>query len=140
MELSNVSCCPLIEDPALSFLCSTVRSNHAEWTSEEDKIFEEALALHDLNSCDLFEKIAIKIPGKSIEQIKEHFELLVEDVKLIETFCGPLPDYKTSFRKEHESTSNRHKSSVDHQLKRKGTRWTKEEHEYVSNTACFCHI
>ncbi|KAL3527316.1 hypothetical protein ACH5RR_011972 [Cinchona calisaya] len=129
MELSSVSCYPLYpEDSTLSSISSPIPSKHAEWTSEEDKIFEQNLAFHDLNALDLFEKIATKIPGKTIEQIKEHFQQLVEDVNLIETYRGPLPNYKTFNKKEHEESTSI-KTSLDHQQKRKGTRWTKEEHE-----------
>ncbi|XP_027078772.2 transcription factor SRM1-like [Coffea arabica] len=129
MELSNLSCYPFNEDAILSFTCSPVRSKDSEWTFEEEKHFENALAVYDLNSWDLFEKIAIKVPGKTIEQIKQHFQLLVEDVNFIETWSGPLPNCRTTNTVEPESTPNSTLTSVENRQKKKGTRWTKEEHE-----------
>ncbi|XP_027075650.1 transcription factor DIVARICATA-like [Coffea arabica] len=129
MELSNLSCYPFNEDAISSFTCSPVRSKDSEWTFEEEKLFENALAVYDLNSWDLFEKIAIKVPGKTIEQIKQHFQLLVEDVNFIETWSGPLPNCRTTNNVEPESTPNSTLTSVENRQKKKGTRWTKEEHE-----------
>uniref|UniRef100_A0A803N128 Myb-like domain-containing protein n=1 Tax=Chenopodium quinoa TaxID=63459 RepID=A0A803N128_CHEQI len=56
-----------------------------EWTKEENKIFENSLAELGIDHNDLFEQIALRIPGKTVEQIKEHFEALVNDIERIES-------------------------------------------------------
>ncbi|CAI9110440.1 OLC1v1010460C1 [Oldenlandia corymbosa var. corymbosa] len=143
------------EDPfTLSWICSPFRRvvDYPKWTFQENKMFEKALANllddHDLNTVDSLQKNIINalnnivVPEKSIEEIKQHFQLLVEDVKFIEEFGGPVTSFNTAppptYRKttgkiKHESicSKNRTTNSVDdqHKQKRKGTRWTKEEHE-----------
>ncbi|XP_050237031.1 transcription factor MYBS1 [Mercurialis annua] len=71
------------------------------WSKEEDIAFENAIATHwieveedDESSLDeQWEKIASLVPSKSIEELKLHYELLVEDVNAIEAGNVPLPNY-----------------------------------------------
>jgi len=42
-------------------------------------------------SSDWWEKNATEVLGKTIEEIKYHYELLVEDNSQIESGCVPLP-------------------------------------------------
>uniref|UniRef100_A0A803KUP6 Myb-like domain-containing protein n=1 Tax=Chenopodium quinoa TaxID=63459 RepID=A0A803KUP6_CHEQI len=60
------------------------KNNNGEWTKEENKIFENYLGELDVSENDLFEKISIRLPGKTVEQIKIHYEALVKDIELIE--------------------------------------------------------
>ncbi|KAK6919253.1 SANT/Myb domain [Dillenia turbinata] len=55
----------------------------SEWTSEENKLFENAIAEYDIFSPDLFQKIALRLPGKTVEQIRRHFKAFAADVKII---------------------------------------------------------
>uniref|UniRef100_A0A2P2LQR1 DNA binding protein n=2 Tax=Rhizophora mucronata TaxID=61149 RepID=A0A2P2LQR1_RHIMU len=121
--------------------CSSV------WTREQDKAFEIALATHPEDASDRWEKIASDVPGKTLEEIKYHYDLLVEDVNQIESGCVPLPRYSSSSdgstshagdegtgKKDghlghHNSESNHgSKSSRSDQERRKGIAWTEEEH------------
>ncbi|TKY69189.1 RADIALIS 1 [Spatholobus suberectus] len=68
----------------------------SEWSREQDKAFENALANHPEDASDRWEKIAADVPGKTIEEIKQHYELLVEDIKQIESGCVPIPSYNSS--------------------------------------------
>ncbi|RZB41915.1 Transcription factor SRM1 [Glycine soja] len=68
----------------------------SEWSREQDKAFENALATHPEDDSDRWEKIAADVPGKTIEEIKQHYELLVEDINQIESGCVPLPSYNSS--------------------------------------------
>ncbi|KAM7261696.1 hypothetical protein ACFE04_020773 [Oxalis oulophora] len=118
--------------------CSSV------WTRNDDKAFENALATYDEDDLDLWEKIAADVPGKTLEDIKEHYELLVEDVNRIESGCVPLPKYKSSSenstglagdeapRKKgaHYNNESNHggKASRSDQERRKGIAWTEDEH------------
>lgn len=65
------------------------------WSREEEKAFENAIAMHWIEE-DLKEKweqIASMVPSKSLEELKQHYQLLVEDVSAIEAGNVPLPNY-----------------------------------------------
>lgn len=55
----------------------------ANWTQRQNKLFEEALAIYDRETPDRWQNVA-KVVGKSIEEVKKHYEILIEDVKRIE--------------------------------------------------------
>ncbi|TYI64009.1 hypothetical protein E1A91_D09G056400v1 [Gossypium mustelinum] len=78
------------------------------WSREEEKAFENAIAMHwiEKEECkEQWEKIASTVPTKSLEELKLHYELLVEDVTAIEAGHVPLPCYKgeepSSSAKDH---------------------------------------
>uniref|UniRef100_A0A2P2LQS9 DNA binding protein n=1 Tax=Rhizophora mucronata TaxID=61149 RepID=A0A2P2LQS9_RHIMU len=121
--------------------CSSV------WTREQDKAFEIALATHPEDASDRWEKIASDVPGKTLEDIKHHYDLLVDDVNQIEAGCVPLPSYSSSsdgsmsqagdegtgkkgaHSGHHNSeSSNGNKASRSDQERRKGIAWTEDEH------------
>uniref|UniRef100_A0A6M2EKC3 Uncharacterized protein n=1 Tax=Populus davidiana TaxID=266767 RepID=A0A6M2EKC3_9ROSI len=117
------------------------------WTREHDKAFENALATYPEDASDRWEKIAEDVPGKTLEEIKHHYELLVEDINQIEAGCVPLPCYSSSSEGStshagdegtgkkgghlghHNSESNHgNKASRSDQERRKGIAWTEDEH------------
>lgn len=58
--------------------------SHA-WLPSEDKLFESALAMHlDETDDRKWEKIASQVPGKSVEEVRQHYEILAEDISNIE--------------------------------------------------------
>ncbi|VAH38875.1 unnamed protein product [Triticum turgidum subsp. durum] len=64
------------------------------WTWEQNKAFENALVLVDLGEGEaVWNKIADAVGGKTAEEIKRHYELLVADVDAIEAGRVPLPVY-----------------------------------------------
>ncbi|KAF6143795.1 hypothetical protein GIB67_016716 [Kingdonia uniflora] len=69
------------------------------WTRDEDKSFENAVAVHlkegdnNNNNIDGWEKIASAVPSKTMLELKKHFELLMEDVNAIEAGRVPIPKY-----------------------------------------------
>ncbi|KAJ7956590.1 transcription factor DIVARICATA [Quillaja saponaria] len=82
------------------------------WSYEEEKAFENAIAMHwtdEEDSQEQWEKIASVLPNKSIEELREHYQLLVDDVNAIEAGRMPLPNYTreetTSNKDFHGSTS-----------------------------------
>ncbi|XP_057500436.1 transcription factor SRM1-like [Actinidia eriantha] len=108
-----------------------------EWTFEENKVFENALAEFGLNSPAFFEHVAFKLPYKSMEQIKRHYDCLIEDVEMIESGLFPTPKYESpeeSIQGDVETKSEKacvkqaRKASSGHQRKR-GVPWTEEEHQ-----------
>ncbi|KAF8081701.1 hypothetical protein N665_0870s0023 [Sinapis alba] len=116
-------------------------SDGSAWSREDDIAFERALANYTDESEEKWEKIAADVPGKSVEQIKEHYELLVEDVSRIESGCVPLPDYGSpegtnghagdvgggSSKKGGNSHAGESKAKSE-QERRKGIAWTEDEH------------
>ena len=65
------------------------------WTSKQNKLFERALAIHDKDTPDCWNKVASMVgDGKSAEEVKRHYEILLEDFHSIEAGQVPFPKYK----------------------------------------------
>ncbi|KAL3502325.1 hypothetical protein ACH5RR_036774 [Cinchona calisaya] len=121
-------------------------SSSSVWSRDQDKAFENALATYPEDSVDRWEKIAADVPGKSLEEIKHHYEILIDDLNRIESGCVPLPSYnssdgstshggdegtgKKSGNLGHLSSESNHggKASRADQERRKGIAWTEDEH------------
>lgn len=73
-----------------------INSKNGNWTVEENKMFENGLAVYDKDSPDRWEKIVKLIPGKSLEQVKIHYSYLQQDVSSIEAGLIPIPGYTTT--------------------------------------------
>lgn len=67
----------------------------SSWTSRQNKLFEKAIAQYDKDSPDFWQNVARAV-GKSTEEVKRHYEMLVEDLKHIESGTIPLPNYMSS--------------------------------------------
>ncbi|KAL3814150.1 hypothetical protein ACJIZ3_015418 [Penstemon smallii] len=64
------------------------------WTREEDKLFENALAQFTEDTPDRWQKVAEAVGGgKTAEDVKKHYEILLEDIQKIEADLVPTPDY-----------------------------------------------
>ncbi|RAL47340.1 unnamed protein product [Cuscuta campestris] len=66
------------------------------WTAKQNKKFEEALAIYDRETRDRWEQIARFVGGKSVEEVKRHYEVLEKDVMAIENGRVAMPKYKTT--------------------------------------------
>ena len=150
MEYSNLNAllCIIVFSFFLHCLFMTMDEvgSSSEWSKEQDKAFENALAIHLEDASDRWEKIVADVPGKTLEEIKYHYELLVEDVNRIESGCVPLASYNSSpegstsqgagKKGGHSWNSNNEsnhgtKASRSDQEWRKGIAWTKDEHRLV---------
>ncbi|CAL4963414.1 unnamed protein product [Urochloa decumbens] len=132
----------------------------AAWTREEDKAFENAVAAAAAPPADgppddgWFAALAASVPARTAEEVRRHYEALVEDVSAIDAGCVPLPRYAgeaessaatpdgaASAPKDGGGGGSGHrreerKSGVDvgkscskaEQERRKGIPWTEEEH------------
>ncbi|CAL5415744.1 unnamed protein product [Camellia sinensis] len=70
-------------------------SNSSNWSAKQNKLFENALAIYGhMEAPERWENIARAVGGKSVEEVKRHYEMLVEDVNQIESGQVPLPYYK----------------------------------------------
>ncbi|XP_073143136.1 transcription factor DIVARICATA [Henckelia pumila] len=121
-----------------------------KWTAEENKRFENALALFDKDTPDRWYNVAAMIPGKTVSDVMKQYKELVEDVSDIEAGLIPIPGYannNNTFTLEWVTSSSVHhhppskpsynpggkrststiRGSSDHERK-KGVPWTEEEH------------
>ncbi|KAK3019044.1 hypothetical protein RJ639_003739 [Escallonia herrerae] len=125
-------------------------SDGSVWSREQDIAFENALATYPEDSADRWEKISADVPGKSLEDIKHHYELLVDDVNRIDAGRVPLPSYSSTSDGSgdhageevtgkkgggfgHFSNESNHvgKASRSDQERRKGVAWTEDEHRFL---------
>ncbi|XP_050291375.1 protein RADIALIS-like 3 isoform X1 [Quercus robur] len=74
---------------------SSSRSSSSSWTTKENKKFEKALAVYDKDTPDRWQKVAKAVGGKSAEEVKRHYEILIEDVQHIEDGRVPFPNYRS---------------------------------------------
>lgn len=80
---------------ASSYFSSSSGSN-SSWTTKQNKQFEKALALYDKDTPDRWHNVAKAVGGKSAEEVRRHYEVLVEDLMNIESGQIPLPNYRTA--------------------------------------------
>lgn len=125
----------------------TDESSSSVWIREQDKCFEKAIASYPEDSSDRWERIAADVPGKSVEEIIYHYELLVDDVNQIELGFVEVPCYNSSSNgsASHYSDEGAGKKSdssgllnvesnhggkalKSDQERRKGVAWTEDEH------------
>jgi hypothetical protein len=71
-------------------------SSSSSWTSQENKRFEKALAVYDKDTPDRWQKVARAVGGKSADEVKRHYDILIEDVRDIESDRVPFPNYRQS--------------------------------------------
>ncbi|KAH9324767.1 hypothetical protein KI387_004945, partial [Taxus chinensis] len=121
----------------------TLYSSGSEWTLQENKIFENALAKYDKDTPDRWEKVAARLPRKSAIDVRQHYEDLVDDVNNIEAGLvavsyskssdtiewiaektGEFPGLKQSFG----SSGKGPPAKSSEQERKKGIPWTEEEH------------
>ncbi|KAK4354353.1 hypothetical protein RND71_026547 [Anisodus tanguticus] len=132
-------------------------SSSVMWSREEEKAFENGIAIHWIEDSKLeWQKIASMVPSKTIEQVKQHYQLLVDDVTAIEAGNVPIPLYtgedtspSTKENSYSEVSTGRSNcgyingfsgtvhdqiglggkgASKSEQERRKGIPWTEEEH------------
>ncbi|KAJ8485859.1 hypothetical protein OPV22_018344 [Ensete ventricosum] len=65
------------------------------WTAKENKTFERALAVYDKDTPDRWHNIARAVGGKTADEVKRHYDLLVEDIRRIEAGQMPYVHYKS---------------------------------------------
>lgn len=111
--------------------------NYTEWTKEENKRFESALAIYDKDTPDRWFKVAAMIPGKTVYDVIKQYKELVEDIDEIESGRVPIPGYLASsftfqLVDHHNYDAYRKKpvpfKASSDQERKKGVPWTEEEH------------
>lgn len=72
------------------------RGSASTWTAKQNKAFEKALAVYDKDTPDRWHNVAKAVGGKTAEEVKRHYQELVEDVRCIEAGHVPFPNYRAS--------------------------------------------
>ncbi|MED6109991.1 hypothetical protein PIB30_038803 [Stylosanthes scabra] len=133
---------------------NNINSNNkssTKWTHEENKLFENALALHDKETPDRWHRVAEMIPGKTVVDVMKQYHELLADVNDIENGLVPIPGYSTStttttttspftldwvnnscydgFKGIGAAAAKRSSSRTPEQERKKGVPWTEEEHK-----------
>ncbi|XP_059647667.1 protein RADIALIS-like 4 [Cornus florida] len=72
------------------------RRSGSSWTAQQNKLFEKALAQYDKDTPDRWQNVARAVGGKSTEEVKRHYEILLEDLRRIESGHVPIPKYKAT--------------------------------------------
>ncbi|KAF4353337.1 hypothetical protein F8388_015748 [Cannabis sativa] len=120
-------------------------SKAAKWTPEENKRFENALAVYDKDTPDRWVKVAEMIPGKTVGDVMKQYRELEEDVSDIEAGLIPIPGYSTTTNsftlewvnnqgfeglKQFYSVGGKRGANTrpSDQERKKGVPWTEEEH------------
>lgn len=119
-------------------------NKETKWTPEENKQFENALALFDKETPDRWHNVARLIPGKTVSDVMNQYRKLEQDISDIEAgvlvvphghgydatvmslqwVANNHPQFYSPGGKRCPSNSNR---LPDHE-KKKGIPWTEEEH------------
>uniref|UniRef100_A0A9I9D478 Myb-like domain-containing protein n=2 Tax=Cucumis melo TaxID=3656 RepID=A0A9I9D478_CUCME len=66
------------------------------WTKMQNKTFEKALAEYDQDTPERWVNVAKAVGEKTEEEVKRHYQLLLHDVKHIESGNVPFPYPTTS--------------------------------------------
>ena len=104
---------------------------------------------------DRWEKIAVDVSWNTIEEIKQNYELLVEDISQMKSGCVPLPSYNSSSEGSTSHASEEGagekgsglgnyngesihgtKASRTDQERQKGIAWTEDGHRQVHSLLC----
>ncbi|KAA3490423.1 transcription factor RADIALIS-like [Gossypium australe] len=90
--LSPLSCD--FVDPCGYIVSATAMASGSSWTPKQNKLFENALVIYDKDTPDRWHNLARAVGGKTVEEVKLHYQNLVEDIQQIESGQVPLPPYK----------------------------------------------
>lgn len=107
-----------------------------QWNRYDDKLFEKALVMFPEDMPNRWQKIAEQVPGKTVEDVRVHYDALLHDVLEIDSGRVELPKYPDDGFLGFEETGANQISfggkarQVDGDRK-KGTPWTEEEHRYI---------
>nr|QDL88518.1 protein RADIALIS-like 4 isoform X1 [Cymbidium ensifolium] len=67
----------------------------SKWSAKEDKEFERALAMFGEHTPNRWEKVAAAIGGgKTVTDVRLHYQLLLDDIDSIESGLVPFPNYR----------------------------------------------
>ncbi|GLJ19556.1 hypothetical protein SUGI_0353300 [Cryptomeria japonica] len=97
---------------------SSGRNVASNWTTTQNKLFEKAIAVYDKDTPDRWQNVAAMVGGKSPEEVKRHYEVLIEDINRIEADKVPFPKYKSSASNKGEGSEGSWGEKENRQLMR----------------------
>ncbi|KAK1431403.1 hypothetical protein QVD17_07862 [Tagetes erecta] len=114
-------------------------AGESSWTRYEDKLFEDALVMYPDDVINRWQKIADSVPGKTADQVRAHYEVLVHDLLQIDSGQVELPSYaddgdESIISWDPELRASQISFGISKGVKhgdgerKKGTPWTEEEH------------
>ncbi|KAF6136855.1 hypothetical protein GIB67_043244 [Kingdonia uniflora] len=73
-----------------------MRNSSSSWTPKQNKLFEKALAFYDKDTPDHWFNVAKAVGGKTADHVKKHYDILIQDLKHIESGQVPFPNYRST--------------------------------------------
>ncbi|XP_074341328.1 transcription factor SRM1-like [Apium graveolens] len=109
------------------------------WTFKDNKLYEDTMEeFEDYGSVAFFQRVALLMPWKTMESIKLHHQILMEELKWIKSSNGEFEDIiiedSVDFEdivREDIMTEGEVKQQANQQTsrpKKRGIAWTMEEH------------
>uniref|UniRef100_A0A0D9YC57 Uncharacterized protein n=1 Tax=Oryza glumipatula TaxID=40148 RepID=A0A0D9YC57_9ORYZ len=87
---------------------SSASAASSEWTKQQNKQFERALAVYDTDAPDRWHNVARYMGGaKSAEEVRRHYERLQADVEQIEAGGVPSEVYRPETRRSARQSNAR---------------------------------
>ncbi|KAE9588958.1 putative transcription factor MYB-HB-like family [Lupinus albus] len=74
---------------------SKQKASDSSWTPKQNKMFERALAKYK-DTPDRWHNVEKAVGGKLPDEVKKHYQILLEDLRHIESGRVPIPNYKSS--------------------------------------------
>ncbi|KAJ1388103.1 SANT/Myb domain [Sesbania bispinosa] len=100
------------------------------WSRFQDHAFERAIRIFPEGTEDRWEKVARQVPGQSPAKVKEHYDVYVHDIELIESGNVELPDYLDDLVSKPTIKDDGPREKTPSTCGKKMVQyWTKEEHE-----------
>ncbi|XP_031486167.1 protein RADIALIS-like 4 [Nymphaea colorata] len=84
---------PLIVPSQAASALMASRSSSSSWNARQNKNFEQALAKYDQDTPDRWKNIATMVGDKTEEEVKRHYQVLMDDLRSIESGHVPFPNY-----------------------------------------------
>ncbi|KAJ7978357.1 Protein RADIALIS-like [Quillaja saponaria] len=81
---------------------SANKTIESSWTLKQNKMFEKALTIYDKDAPDRWHSVAKAVGEKSAEEVKRHYELLLEDLRHVESEQILIPNDQV--RRKHQIT------------------------------------
>ncbi|KAK8673223.1 hypothetical protein V6N13_111572 [Hibiscus sabdariffa] len=69
-------------------------SSNLKWTAEQTKLFENGLAIYDKDIPQRWQEIAKLVGGTTEHEVKQQYEILLDDINRIESGKVALPKYR----------------------------------------------
>ncbi|KAK4775344.1 hypothetical protein SAY86_010279 [Trapa natans] len=112
-------------------------SDRRGWSRSEDKLFEQALVVFPEELPDRWQRISSQLLGRSPDEVKEHYDALIHDVREIDSGRVELPMYAdesvdgglTVGWDPAGQISFGSKLKQGDSERKKGTPWTEKEHK-----------